>query len=141
MNVIDAINDKNVFASAFRDRKTWETWFVFLASLFGLRLGDAGAHTFTQCTGRTEPPTTPASEAWLVVGRRGGKSFILALTAVFLACFHDWRVYLGAGERGTVMVIAADRKQARTILRYVRGLLHLVPKRRHPSRTSAWGLP
>jgi hypothetical protein len=40
---------------------------------------------------------------------------VLALIAVFMTCFHDWRPYLGPGERGTVLVIAADRKQARGI--------------------------
>ena len=63
-------------------------------------------------------------EAWLVVGRRGGKSFALALIAVFLAAFHKWQDRLGPGERGIVMVIAADRRQARVILRYVKGLVH-----------------
>jgi hypothetical protein len=62
-------------------------------------------------------------EAWLVCGRRAGKSFVLALVAVFLAVFHDYRRYLAPGERATIMVIATDRKQARTIFRYVRGLL------------------
>ena len=62
-----------------------------------------------------------------MIGRRGGKSFILALVAVFLACFHDWRPYLGPGERATVMIIAADRRQARTIMRYVKGLLKAIP--------------
>ncbi len=68
----------------------------------------------------------PAREAWLVCGRRAGKSFVLALVAVFLAGFKDWRPYLGPGERGTVMIIAADRKQARVIMRYVKGLLDTV---------------
>jgi hypothetical protein len=63
----------------------------------------------------------------LVVGRRGGKSFILALIAVYLACFHEWRKFLNVGERGTVMIVAADRKQARTIMRYIQGLLRSVP--------------
>ena len=66
---------------------------------------------------------SPHAEAWLVCGRRAGKSFVLALIAVFLACFHDWRQHLAPGERGTVMIVAADRKQARVILRYIRGLL------------------
>ena len=34
---------------------------------------------------------------------------MLALIAVFLACFFDWRQYLGPGEIGTIMVIAQDR--------------------------------
>ena len=40
---------------------------------------------------------------------------------------HRLAPYLGLGERGTIMVIAADRKQARVIMRYVSGLLHSVP--------------
>ncbi len=83
--------------------------------------------TAQQCTGRNAPPTAPATEAWLVCGRRAGKSFVLALTAVFLATFKDYRPQLAPGERATVLVIACDRRQARVILRYVRGLLTGVP--------------
>ena len=59
-----------------------------LRVLFGLPL--AAGHElelYQRCTGRTDPPMTPASEGWLVCGRRGGKSFTLALIAVYLACF------------------------------------------------------
>jgi hypothetical protein len=37
-----------------------------------------------------------------MVGRRSscGKSFVLALIAVFLASFRDWRPFLGPGEKG-----------------------------------------
>jgi hypothetical protein len=82
---------------------------------------------FRECTGRQDPPSGGASEAWLICGRRAGKSFMLALIAVFLAAFKDWRPYLGPGEVATVMVIAADRKQARVIMRYCVGLLQSVP--------------
>jgi hypothetical protein len=82
---------------------------------------------YQKFTGRTVAPTSPLHEAWLVIGRRGGKSFILAVIAVFQACFKDWRPFLGPGEVGTVMIIAADRRQARVIMRYVLGLLKSVP--------------
>ena len=62
-----------------------------------------------------------------MVGRRGGKSLIAALVAVFLACFRDYRKILAPGERGTVMVIAADRRQARGVFRYIAGFLDAVP--------------
>ncbi len=65
----------------------------------------------------------PAREAWVVVGRRGGKSRIAALIAVFLACFREYRNALAPGERGVVMLLAADRRQARVLFRYVTGLL------------------
>ena len=82
---------------------------------------------YRRCTGLSAPPTASAIEAWLIVGRRGGKSFVLALIAVFLATFRDWQPHLALGERGTVMVLAADRRQARVIMRYIKGLLQNVP--------------
>jgi hypothetical protein len=33
---------------------------------------------YRQCTGQTVPPGAPASYLWLVIGRRGGKSFAMA---------------------------------------------------------------
>jgi len=47
--------------------------------------------------------------------------------SVYLAAFHSYRQYLAPGERGTIMVIACDRRQARTIFRYIVGLLTKVP--------------
>jgi hypothetical protein len=47
--------------------------------------------------------------------------------AVFLACFRDYQAVLGPGEVGTVMLLAADRKQARTLMRYIVGMLDAVP--------------
>jgi hypothetical protein len=52
---------------------------------------------------------------------------VLALIAVFLACFCDWAPFLSPGERGTIMVLAADRRQARTIYRYAHAMLARIP--------------
>jgi hypothetical protein len=57
---------------------------------------------FRECTGRAEPPAGGFDEAWLVCGRRAGKSFILALIACYLAVFRDWRPYLAPGEVGMI---------------------------------------
>lgn len=57
----------------------------------------------------------------------GGKSFVLALIAVFLAIFREWRPYLAPGEVGMIKIICVDRKQARVIARYARALLFEVP--------------
>jgi phage terminase large subunit-like protein len=127
MNILDAIADRRVFAQHFRRPETWQRWFAFLAALFGLSMTPEQLEIYRQHTGRNTPPAAPLHEAWLVIGRRGGKSFILAVVAVFLACFKDWRPFLGPGEVGTVMIVAADRKQARVIMRYCLGLLEAVP--------------
>jgi hypothetical protein len=126
MDIAHALDDPEVFGPYFKG-ESWGAWRVFLAALFGLSLTPDQLALFKQCTGRDEPPTEVLQEAWLVVGRRGGKSFVLALVAVALACFKDWRPYLGPGEVGTIMVIARDREQARSIKRFISGLLNGVP--------------
>ncbi len=125
--LLDCINDPDLFTPWFKDRTTWSAWMVFIAALFALPMSDEQLATYRLHTGRNAPPDVVASESWLVCGRRAGKSFVLALIAVFLACFHDYCQYLAPGERGTVFVIATDRKQARVIMRYVRALLQRVP--------------
>lgn len=127
IDIIQACRDPKLFGAWFKKRESWAAWFVFLKALFALPMDAGELSVFHALTGRTEPPTQQAAEAWLVIGRRGGKSFIVALIAVFLACFRDYTQHLAPGERGTVMVIAADRKQARVIMRYVKGLLEGVP--------------
>jgi hypothetical protein len=125
VNIVEAITDRSLFGSAFRDPVTWQAWRVFLSALFGLPMTSEQLAVFQQCTRRTTAPQCFVTEAWLVCGRRAGKSFVLALIAVFLACFRDWRPHLGPGERATIMVIATDRKQARVIFRYIKGLLSI----------------
>jgi hypothetical protein len=127
ITLLDAIGDPKLFAPWFKKRASWDNWLIFLSALFALPLTPEQLTIYQQCTGREVPPATAVNEVWLAIGRRGGKSFILALIAVFLACFHEYRQFLAPGERGTIVIIAADRKQARTIFRYIRGLLNGVP--------------
>lgn len=127
ISILDAVRDPKLFQPWFKRHASWDNWLVFLAALFASPLTPQQLAVYQQCTGRELPPTIPFNEVWLCIGRRGGKSFILALIAVWLACFHEYRQYLAPGERGTIAIIAADRKQARTIFRYIRGLLTGVP--------------
>lgn len=127
MNIIEAIDNPKLFGPLFKDKATWQAWRSFLKTLFGLELSEAETTIFNTCTGRTTAPVEPFSEAWLICGRRSGKSYVCALIAVFLACFRDYRKYLSPGETGIVMVLACDRKQARVIMKYVVGMLESVP--------------
>ena len=126
MNILDAIADDKIFGQHFRGT-SWQAWTAFLCALFALPMSDEQLATYQRFTGRTMPPSQPLNEAWLVCGRRAGKSYILAVIAVFLASFHDWRSYLGPGEVATIMLIAEDRKQARAIKRFISGLLRGAP--------------
>jgi hypothetical protein len=123
--IIECTENPKIWAAWFKDRETWSPWFTFLKSTFALPLDDAELATFRQCTGRSEPLVSGYTEATLCIGRRGGKSLILALIAAYLACFRDWSPFLVPGERGHITVIAADRKQAGAIFRYLKALLSI----------------
>lgn len=125
MNILQALDDRALFAPHFRG-DTWTAWRAFLASLFALPMDDAQLGLYRHHTGRTEPPAVPFKEAGLICGRRGGKSRVLALVAVYLATFIDYAGRLAPGEVATIAVIAADRRQARGIFRFVSGLLRHV---------------
>ena len=111
--ILDAVADSNLFASWFRDKATWQAWFAFLCVLFALPLSPERLSLFRQHTGRSTPPTRPASEAWLVIGRRGGKSFVMALCAVFLACFYDYRRYLSSRTSSSTRCTASRPTSSR----------------------------
>jgi hypothetical protein len=123
LSIIEAIEHPKIFKPWFRDPATWSAWRAFLRALFGLEMSDSDRATYQRCTGRIDVPAGGYTEAWLCCGRRGGKSLILALVATFLACFVDWRPHLSPGERATVMIVAADRRQSRVIFRYIRAFI------------------
>ena len=104
---------------------SWSAWKAALRAMFGLVITGSDLDLYRRCTGREEPPETPPREGWFIVGRRGGKSFIMALTAIYLATVKQYR--LAVGERGVLMVIASDRRQARVVRRYIGALLKAVP--------------
>lgn len=127
LTLLDAIADPKLFAPFFPNPKSWIAWRAFIAAAFGLPMSRDQLAIYRTCTGRKDAPTQQMRELVLVIGRRGGKSRILALIAVWLACFHDYRQYLDEGELGVVQVLAADKEQAKVILRYVKGFIKKVP--------------
>jgi len=103
-------------------RGDWNAWRAFLSAMFALPLDEDAMAIYRECTRRTELPTTVATEAWAICGRRSGKTRVMATVAAWLAAFVDWRDQLAPGETATVMIIAADRRQARNAFRYLRSL-------------------
>ncbi len=127
MTILDAIEDEQLFRPLFKDLSTWKSWLVVLKASDGLPMTAEEVQLFRKLTGRQTPPTAPVQEFWLVIGRRGGKSFVISLKTIHLACFRDYRPFLGPGERGVIMIVATDRKQSRVIMRYLTAILESVP--------------
>ena len=124
--IIEVMEARSLFQRWFTG-SSWDAWRSFLKVLFGLPLSKTDAVTYREHTQRSKLPTQPFSECWVVAGRRGGKSLIASLVATYLAAFVDYRRYLQRGEYGVVAVVAADRKQARVCLRYIRAFLNELP--------------
>jgi Terminase large subunit, ATPase domain len=127
-NIIQAIHHPDLFGSlpALHSLQTWASWITWLKSVFALPMDEIELAIYQKCTGRTQPPATQPSEIYTVVGRRGGKSFISSLTAVFIACFSNFKPYLNAGERAAILILARDRDQAKIVFSYVSGILRAI---------------
>lgn len=126
ITIRDLMTDPALFGDQFAG-PTWAAWTALLCGFYGLALTETECGIFETITKRAESPKVACSELWLVIGRRGGKSQIAALLCVLEACFNDHQSKLSPGEVATVMVLAADRKQARTVMRYISGLLDSNP--------------
>lgn len=121
ITIVEAMRDPELFGPTFGG-DSWSAWRALLGAFYGLSLTQAQAETVNQLTDRSVAACTPFRELWMPIGRRGGKSHVASLVAVYEAAFKDHTANLSPGEWATVALIAADRAQARTLLRYVRAM-------------------
>lgn len=118
MNIIEALDDPNLFAPWFQG-PTWNPWRVVLKAIFALEMTHE-EKTFFRTIADREPPTEPVKEAWFIVGRRGGKDSIASILAAHMAAMFNGASHLRPGERGAVLCLACDRDQAKIVLNYTR---------------------
>lgn len=139
----EACRDPHLFGDWFHG-PSWAAWRVLDKAIFGEPLDAAELVTFRELTGRDEAPTEPATEAWIVAGRRSGKDLKAASIAVYLATVGAEQLgylrRLVRGERGVVQVLAVDRDQAKVCLGYVRGFLSQPMLARLVARDTADGI-
>jgi hypothetical protein len=91
---------------------SWRAWRVLLIAAMGEALDDDERALFKQITGRDHEPLQRVEELVGCIGRRGGKSRAVAALAVYLAGLCDHRDVLAPGERGVLLAIAPDQRQA-----------------------------
>jgi hypothetical protein len=120
-----ALEDPQLLGGVLAD-DSWRAWRILLIAILGEALTPDERTVFHGLTGRTQEPGEPIEEFWGVVGRRGGKSRAMAVLAVFLAVFKDYSGVIVAGEKPTVLLLAANVKQAGVALGYIQGILETI---------------
>jgi hypothetical protein len=113
--------DPELFGKTFASSTFW-AWRAVAKMLDGLPLEPAELDLWKAITGRDAPPVKPFGEAYLVKPRRAGGTLFAAAVGLH-AALQDYRPKLGPGELATVALIASDRKQARQLMNYCKGLI------------------
>lgn len=138
ISIVSAIEDDKLFGKFLGEQESWANWKVALKAIFALPMDEKERRAFRKFTGRKKAPESQFKEFFAIVGRRGGKSSIMAVVVCYLALFFDWTQHLSLGETGWIMVIAADRNQARVILNYIRAILQLPMFKKQVKKDLSW---
>jgi hypothetical protein len=120
----EALTDPNLLGNALPG-DTWRPWRILLIAAMGEALTDDERVIFKQLTGRDREPGVLCVELVFVVGRRGGKSRAMSVLAAYLGglCDHP----LVPGERGVMLMMAPDQRQAKISLDYAAAVFEQSP--------------
>jgi len=135
LDIIRAVRDPNILGDALSPAQE-----AALRTLYGLPIPKAQESLVRRCTGH--PPRKPQEyrEAAFICGRRAGKSDKLAANiAIYEAFFRQHK--LSPGERGVVLLLAQNMRQAQVVRGYIQGKIERSPiLSRHVESTRAYEL-
>lgn len=128
LDLLQAMTSSSALGKYFKRPETWKPWLTFFKALVGSKELTAGERKLLHdCTGLRRSPRKKIKEAFIIAGRRSGKSTISALLSVFFGVWGEWQDYVARGERPKIFVIATNLRQAEIVLNYVKGILDLTP--------------
>jgi hypothetical protein len=122
-----SMRDPLLLGKSFEAESFWP-WHTVAKVISGERLTAREKRLALECTGRIRLPRKAPRRLYALCGRRAGKSQFMAGLGVHtaaLAC--DWRSILAAGERGVVLLLGADKLQAKVLRRYASGMIAQSP--------------
>jgi hypothetical protein len=105
---------------------SWAAWRTLLIAAMGEPLDNDERELFAKLTGGRGEPGRLVEEFVGVIGRRGGKSYAISVLAAYIAalCSHPALV---RGERGVLLIIAPDQRQAMICLDYITAIFDTSP--------------
>jgi hypothetical protein len=121
-----ALEDRALLGSVLAG-SSWAVWRALLIAAMGEALTPEERELFAKFTGRPAEPLERVEEFWGVVGRKGGKSRASAVLAVYLAALCDHSENLSLGERGRVLFLAQNQRQAAVAFGYCTAIFEALP--------------
>ena len=121
-----ALADPDLFGAILAGQ-SWDAWRVLLIAIMGESLTDDERAIFASLTGRDSGPPSRVDEAWLIMGRRSGKTRSAAVLAAYIAGLCDHADKLAPGERGVLPIMSASTWQATKAFAFVSGIFAQVP--------------
>src|SRR5262249_37296498 len=120
-----ALTDPRMFAPWFAGA-SWDGWRAVLRAAFAEpMIQDREGVLPQRCAARAAGASR--REFWVISGRRCGKDSVASAIAAHVAATFEPKGRLRPGERATVLCLAVDREQARTILGYTGGYFQKIP--------------
>src|SRR5258706_948932 len=117
-DIVQAMTDDRLFGPMFSG-SSWDNWRAVLKGAFGLTMTDAEREFFRSVAGR-EPPGRRVKELDIIAGRRSGKDSVVSAIGAYAAVTFRPSGKVRPGERPLVMLLGADRAQARSLLGYIK---------------------
>lgn len=126
----ESLNDPQLLGGMIAG-ESWAKWRVALIAANGEQLDDAERAIFRDMTGgREREPGERVEQFVAVVGRRGGKDRAISCAAAYYGALCDYSDVLAPGERGVVLALAQNQKQAAVAFNYTKAIFENVPKLR-----------
>jgi hypothetical protein len=122
----DALADPHLLGGGLRG-DSWANWRMLLIATAGEALNKEEREIFERFTRRSREPGERIEEGLFLIGRRGGKDRAAAVLATYIAALIDWSSVLSKGERGLVLCIGADQRQAKVQRDYIEGTFDASP--------------
>src|SRR3954447_3544620 len=122
----DALADEGLLGTVLAG-ETWGAWRTVLIAAMGERLTEYERTINEALTGRSQEPVQRVEELVAVVGRRGGKTRAIACLAAYVASCVDYTEDIVPGERGLVLCLAQNMKQAAVAFGYIAAIFDRVP--------------
>jgi hypothetical protein len=118
-DIVSAMGDDRLFGPMFAG-PSWDNWRTVLRGAFALPMSPSEREFFRSVSNR-EPPGKRVKELDIIAGRRSGKDSVASAIAAYAAVTFRSSGKVRPGERPLVMLLGADRAQARSLLNYVKG--------------------